>query len=365
MMMQKKLITVVLTIVLIGILSTSVANAESGLRKLEKSYKGAPEVASSRSISTNKKQGKGADKKKPKVVELEEEEEEDGEDDDDDDDDDDSDSDSEVEDDSGRTCGPQQAEGVSETAVRETSSATTPAAGTAQANSNVSEQKDNRHRVPFGPEPPPRAPSPAASQDRSPPKPRGSGRNTTDEEKILQDLFKGLMGDASAGCVGGMPDLGDEIPDLDGLLSGLAGGGGHGGDGSPLDTDNFMDGMMEELLSKELMYEPMKQVTEKFPSWLEAQKGKLSPEEWDKRNKQFACFQKLVAAYEGTESEQQTMKILELMQEVQEYGQPPAEIIQDIAPGLELDEEGLPKMNAMPPFMGGGSGNPGEDCRMM
>lgn len=29
------------------------------------------------------------------------------------------------------------------------------------------------------------------------------------------------------------------------------------------------------------------------------------------------------------------------------YGQPPAEIIKDIAPGLELDEDGIPKMDAM------------------
>ena len=34
-----------------------------------------------------------------------------------------------------------------------------------------------------------------------------------------------------------------------------------------------------------------------------------------------------------------------LMQEAQEYGQPPAEIINEIAPGLELDEDGMPKFD--------------------
>jgi peroxin-19 len=56
-----------------------------------------------------------------------------------------------------------------------------------------------------------------------------------------------------------------------------------------------------------------------------------------------------------------TSELLELMQQVQEYGQPPQEIIQDIAPGLELDEDGMPKMNPMMPGLGGGD----EDCRMM
>jgi peroxin-19 len=35
---------------------------------------------------------------------------------------------------------------------------------------------------------------------------------------------------------------------------------------------------------------------------------------------------------------------MDIMQEVQEYGQPPAEIIREIAPGIELDEDGAPKM---------------------
>jgi len=51
---------------------------------------------------------------------------------------------------------------------------------------------------------------------------------------------------------------------------------------------------------------------------------------------------------------------MELMQEVQEFGQPPREIIQEIAPGLELDANGLPKLE--------GSGLPfgtNEECRVM
>jgi peroxin-19 len=51
---------------------------------------------------------------------------------------------------------------------------------------------------------------------------------------------------------------------------------------------------------------------------------------------------------------------MDLMQEVQEYGQPPSEIIQEIAPGIELDAEGMPKID--------GSGlpfPPNEECCIM
>ncbi len=185
------------------------------------------------------------------------------------------------------------------------------------------------------------------------------------DEKMLQDLFQGLMAAGGAdSSADGMPNM-DKIPDLENLFVGLGGGEASAGSGEAFNTDDFMEGMMEQLLSKELMYEPMKQVTEKFPAWLSSKKDELTPEEWEKRNKQYDCFRRLVHAYEGEEEAKQTPKLLEIMQEVQEYGQPPPEIINEIAPGLDLDEEGLPKMNGgvMPPFLGGNAG--GEDCRTM
>jgi peroxin-19 len=44
---------------------------------------------------------------------------------------------------------------------------------------------------------------------------------------------------------------------------------------------------------------------------------------------------------------------MEMMQQAQEFGQPPIEIVEAIAPGIELDENGLPKVGA------------DEDCRIM
>jgi len=212
----------------------------------------------------------------------------------------------------------------------------------------------------------------------------------TDEEKILKGLFQGLMtvdgggGDATTTAASGQDNDDDNIPNLDNLFQGMmnvnkgndSGGNSDSSIPDDINADKFLDGMMEQLLSKELMYEPMKQVTEKFPSWLEKNKKKLIHNgEWDQRNRQYNCFQKLVKAYEEeddddttTHVEKKTSRLLELMEQVQEYGQPPPEIINEIAPGLELDEEGLPIMSnvpgcgGMPPFM---NNSEGEDCRIM
>ena len=50
-------------------------------------------------------------------------------------------------------------------------------------------------------------------------------------------------------------------------------------------------------------------------------------------------------------------RLMELMFELQEYGQPPAEIIKGLAPGLQFDENGMPIMpNMGVGMMPGGEG---------
>ena len=70
-----------------------------------------------------------------------------------------------------------------------------------------------------------------------------------------------------------------------------------------------------------------------------------------RRCKQLAGLQALLQVYE-TEPEN-TNKLMDLMKEVQEYGLPPTEIVTEIAPDLELDDNGAPKINSM------------QDCSIM
>ena len=52
-------------------------------------------------------------------------------------------------------------------------------------------------------------------------------------------------------------------------------------------------------------------------------------------------------------------RLMELMFDMQQYGQPPADIIKDLAPGLQFDENGMPIMpNMGAGMMPGGEGFP-------
>jgi peroxin-19 len=70
----------------------------------------------------------------------------------------------------------------------------------------------------------------------------------------------------------------------DEMLNSIMEGFAHLGSGDDVaedfDADAVIDGMMEHLLSKDLMYEPIKQVATRFPSWLEEKRGVLSHKEY-------------------------------------------------------------------------------------
>jgi Pex19 protein family len=54
---------------------------------------------------------------------------------------------------------------------------------------------------------------------------------------------------------------------------------------------------------------------------------------------------------------------MEYMQEVQDYGQPPIDIIKEIAPGLDVNEDGMPNFEGMPWGLPGSGKN--EECSIM
>ncbi len=120
------------------------------------------------------------------------------------------------------------------------------------------------------------------------------------------------------------------------------------------DSNDVVDGVMKQLLDKELMYQPMKEVCTRYPKWLATHKDQLTEEEYQKYGTQYQYFQRIVRLYETDPGNFD--RLMELMQDIQEYGQPPVEIIKELAPELQFDEEGMPVMMDV---MGGGGGGGG------
>ncbi|KAM7260345.1 hypothetical protein ACFE04_016086 [Oxalis oulophora] len=104
------------------------------------------------------------------------------------------------------------------------------------------------------------------------------------------------------------------------------------------DMESIVETMMQQLLSKEILHEPMREIGERYPKWLEEHKASLSKEEYDRYYHQYQLIKELSVVYD-TDSDNFT-KIMDLMQKMQECGQPPSDIVQELAPDFDLSNFG-------------------------
>ncbi|KAG0315272.1 Peroxisome chaperone and import receptor [Dissophora globulifera] len=118
------------------------------------------------------------------------------------------------------------------------------------------------------------------------------------------------------------------------------------------DFQNVLEGMMEQLMSKDILYEPMLDLQQKYPQWLKDNKDKISAEEYARYEKQHEYVKEIVAFFDRPDfddkNDAQAKSVIELMQGMQDCGQPPADILEELAPGMEMGTDGIPKMPDMP-----------------
>ena len=105
---------------------------------------------------------------------------------------------------------------------------------------------------------------------------------------------------------------------------------------------------MRQMLAKEVMHAPMREIGEKYPAWLEANASKLSADEIERYEAQRLCGGTIVAHYDSDSGEFDARVVL--LQEMQSKGQPPQELVDELAPGLTFGDDGMPNL------FGGGSG---------
>lgn len=126
--------------------------------------------------------------------------------------------------------------------------------------------------------------------------------------------------------------------------------------------NSLVDGLMQHLLSKDVLYEPMREIGEKYPAWLASHRNTLAPDELQRYEKQLGYIRQICALYETSPND--FSRLMALLQEMQDCGQPPEDIVKELAPG-GFGPDGLP---VLPPGMPGG-GVPGaggqEECSIM
>ncbi|WWC62501.1 uncharacterized protein I303_105097 [Kwoniella dejecticola CBS 10117] len=143
---------------------------------------------------------------------------------------------------------------------------------------------------------------------------------------------------------GPQPDLSSLLaslggdPDLLKDLNGLGGLGGEGEDGSEGDLADVLEGMMRQLMNKEVLEEPMNELASKYPPYLASPPAGTSKEDLEKYRQQNTIVQKIVSTFRkpGYTDERDGKEIAGLVGEMQDLGGPPKEIMGDLPEGFDL-----------------------------
>lgn len=117
-------------------------------------------------------------------------------------------------------------------------------------------------------------------------------------------------------------EAGGEDPLLQQLLQEMAaqGMGGEGKEGGEEDFSNMLLSMMEQLTNKDILYEPMKELHDKFPGWMEKNEGKVGEADMVRYREQRRLVEEIVGSFEregySDENSQDREYIVERMQKV-------------------------------------------------
>lgn len=210
---------------------------------------------------------------------------------------------------------------------------------------------------------------PAEAASKSKPKSKSKSKSkakaspkaeTSFESTILQTLSRMETSSAAATSATQKSSQKSEEDLLAEMLRALESSGA-GGDGSSGDSENDVSKMflqmMEQLTHKSLLYEPMKELSDKYPSWLSTnQPPQLSGSEHQRFSSQRVIVDEIVARFEkptySDDNSADREYIWEKMQKMQDLGAPPEDLVANPFPGM-----------GMPPGLGGlGEGGPEEGC---
>uniref|UniRef100_F6SHD7 Peroxisomal biogenesis factor 19 n=1 Tax=Ornithorhynchus anatinus TaxID=9258 RepID=F6SHD7_ORNAN len=149
---------------------------------------------------------------------------------------------------------------------------------------------------------------------------------------------------------------------VEGLGLGLGpdeGGGDEGGGVLPV-----MQSLMQSLLSRDVLYPSLRDITDKYPEWLRIHGPALGADQLQRYRQQHHIMERICQQFEaeapGDGPAQRTARfeaVLDLMQQLQDLGHPPKELAGESPPGFNFD------LDALNPA--GLAGASGEQCLIM
>ncbi|KAK8930225.1 hypothetical protein H634G_01226 [Metarhizium anisopliae BRIP 53293] len=111
------------------------------------------------------------------------------------------------------------------------------------------------------------------------------------------------------------------------------------GEGSEEEFSKMLMGMMEQLTNKDILYEPMKELDDKFPEWFEKNKSSTPAEDLKRYEEQRVLVREIVAKFEESGYSDSNASdreyIVDRMQKMQAAGSPPSDLVGDMASAQE------------------------------
>lgn len=176
-----------------------------------------------------------------------------------------------------------------------------------------------------------------------------SAEAVTEEEfeKSLKDTLKNLSENAKGLAEGGGGMNDDELAKIWGKLSADIENGETSG--NLPDIMPMVTNLMQNLLSKNVLYPALKEMTEKYPQYLEDNKDTLSRQEIKRYSHQLDLMLVVCREFESESPDdsesvknERFQRILSVMQKMQDCGPPPKELIGDIpdfnSPGFDFQK---------------------------
>ncbi|KAF1828513.1 Pex19-domain-containing protein [Decorospora gaudefroyi] len=160
-------------------------------------------------------------------------------------------------------------------------------------------------------------------------------KESTAAEKSFQETIKKTMermqsSSESATTAAAAPQ--DDM--LAQMLAAMESGSFGGEAGGDEDFSKVLMGMMEQLTNKDILYEPMKELDDKFPAWMEQHKGKVEEADMKRYEEQQTLVREIVARFErkgySDGNAQDREFIVERMQKMQAAGSPPPDLVGDM-----------------------------------
>ncbi|KAF2833904.1 Pex19-domain-containing protein [Ophiobolus disseminans] len=190
---------------------------------------------------------------------------------------------------------------------------------------------------PLAADPPHHASSSSKEEKEAEPTPADAAKADKNFQETIKKTMERMQ---SSGDAAGAAAASSSQDDMLAQMLAQMESGGFGGEGNDEDFSKILMGMMEQLTNREILYEPMKELNDKFPAWMEKNAAKTDKEDLKRFEEQQVLVREITERFErkgysdGNAGDREY--IVERMQKMQAAGSPPPDLVGDMNAAQEV-----------------------------